>query len=75
MISSKNLKYAWIAYAVQEAWREMENSEARGKDAQEKEQWLRNLTFPCVKCRQSFDARSGLMDHYERTRHDKYSEW
>ncbi|MHB1907943.1 MAG: hypothetical protein ACYCQJ_03605 [Nitrososphaerales archaeon] len=39
------------------------------------EQWIRNLTFSCVKCSASFVTRDELMAHYDRTRHDKYSNW
>jgi hypothetical protein len=38
-----------------------------------KEQWLVEMRFDCVRCKASFNNRNKLMEHYDDTRHDKYS--
>jgi hypothetical protein len=38
-----------------------------------KEQWIRTMTFSCVKCGATYLSRDELMKHYDLTRHDKYS--
>ncbi|HXQ91811.1 MAG TPA: hypothetical protein VN739_02305 [Nitrososphaerales archaeon] len=40
-----------------------------------KEQWVANMKFTCVHCRETFPTRSDLIRHYDGTRHDKYSAW
>jgi hypothetical protein len=45
------------------------------KESQKKEQWLVNLTFSCVKCDATYKTRDELIAHYDKTRHDRYSEW
>jgi hypothetical protein len=45
------------------------------KENQQKEQWLLNLTFSCVKCDATYKTRDELIAHYDKTRHDRYSEW
>lgn len=37
-----------------------------------KEQWIRTMTFSCVKCSATFLSRDELIRHYDDTRHDKY---
>lgn len=53
----------------------MEEAEAQKNEVRKKEQWLQNFRFSCVKCAQTFNNREELMTHYDRTRHDKYSDW
>jgi hypothetical protein len=40
-----------------------------------KEQWIVNMDFTCVHCGKRFPTRAELIEHYDRTRHDKYSAW
>jgi hypothetical protein len=42
---------------------------------EEKEQWLINMKFSCVHCNESYKTRADLLQHYDSTRHDKYSAW
>ncbi|MGA2874221.1 MAG: hypothetical protein ABSE82_01670 [Nitrososphaerales archaeon] len=42
---------------------------------EEKEQWVVNEKYSCVRCHASFKSRSELMHHYDSSRHDKYSAW
>jgi hypothetical protein len=50
-------------------------SDKVNETSDQKEQWVRNLTFSCVKCKSSYKTRSELMEHYDGTRHDRYSTW
>jgi hypothetical protein len=38
----------------------------------DKEQWIRTMTFSCVKCNATYLSRVDLIKHYDETRHDKY---
>jgi hypothetical protein len=42
-------------------------------DEKGKEQWIRTMTFSCVKCNATFLTRDELLRHYDATRHDKYA--
>jgi hypothetical protein len=46
---------------------------AASSQAKDKEQWIQNLTFSCVKCSATFSTREELLEHYDETRHDQYS--
>ena len=38
-----------------------------------RKKWLINTKLTCVNCGKSYDSREKLMEHYDDTRHDKYS--